>query len=185
MIQVTQIKKGMLIKIDNDPYVVLSVTHITPGNWRGMVVCRIRNLTSGISKEMRFRSTDRVEEADVEEIEMEYIYFADGKYYFMNLDNYEQIPLDEELLGENAKLLTPNIRVKVEFFEGKPFGIILPKTVTLKVVETQAYIKDATAQAQTKPAVLEGGYKCQVPPFVEVGDLIKIDTETGEYLERA
>lgn len=184
MIQVTQIKKGMLIKIDNEPYVVLSVTHITPGNWRGMVVCRIRNLTSGIAKEIRFRSTERVEEADVEEIEMEYIYFADGKYYFMNLENYEQIPLDEELLGENAKLLTSNIRVKVEFFEGKPFGIILPKTVTLKVVETQAYIKDATAQAQTKPAVLEGGYKCQVPPFVEVGDLIKIDTETGEYLER-
>lgn len=185
MIQVTQIKKGMLIKIDNDPYVVLSVTHITPGNWRGMVVCRIRNLTNGISKEIRFRSTERVEEADVEEIEMEYIYFADGKYYFMNLENYEQIPLDEDLLGENAKLLTPNIRVKVAFFEGKPFGVILPKTVTLKVVETQAHIKDATAQAQNKPAVLEGGYKCQVPPFIEVGDLIKIDTETGEYLERA
>ncbi|MGQ9665511.1 MAG: elongation factor P [bacterium] len=185
MIQVTQIKKGMLIKIDNEPYVVLSVTHVTPGNWRGMVVCKMRNLTSGISKEIRFRSTERVEEADVEEIEMEYIYFADGKYYFMNLENYEQIPLGEDLLGENAKLLTPNIRVKVEYFEGKPFGIILPKTVTLKVVETQAYIKDATAQAQTKPAMLEGGYKCQVPPFIEVGDLIKIDTETGEYLERA
>ncbi|MEO0185305.1 MAG: elongation factor P [candidate division WOR-3 bacterium] len=185
MIQVTQVKKGMLIKLDNEPYVVLSVTHITPGNWRGMVVCRVRNLTTGLSKEMRFRSTDRVEEADVEEFEMEYIYFDDGKYYFMNLENYEQIPLDEDLLGESAKLLTPNIRVKVEFFEGKPFGVILPKTVTLKVVETQAYIKDATAQAQTKPAVLEGGYKCQVPPFVEAGDLIKIDTESGEYLERA
>jgi elongation factor P len=185
MIQVTQVKKGMLIKLDNEPYVVLSVTHITPGNWRGMVVCRVRNLTSGLSKEMRFRSTDRVEEADVEEIEMEYIYFDDGKYYFMNLENYEQLPLDGELLGENAKLLTPNIRAKVQFFEGKPFGVILPKTVTLKVIETQAYIKDATAQAQNKPAVLEGGYKCQVPPFVEVGDLIKIDTESGEYLERA
>ncbi|MGB9720653.1 MAG: elongation factor P [bacterium] len=185
MIQVTQVKKGMLIKLDNEPYVVLSVTHITPGNWRGMVVCRVRNLTTGLSKEMRFRSTDRVEEADVEEIEMEYIYFNEGKYYFMNLENYEQIPLNEDLLGESAKLLTPNIKVKVEFFEGEPFGVILPKTVTLKVIETQAYIKDATAQAQTKPAVLEGGYKCQVPPFVEVGDLIKIDTESGEYLERA
>ncbi len=185
MIQVTQIKKGMLIKIDNEPYAVLSVTHITPGNWRGMVVCRVRNLTSGISKEIRFRSTERVEEADVEEIEMEYIYFAEGKYYFMNLENYEQLPLDEALLGDNARLLTPNIKVKVEYFEGKPFAIILPKTVTLKVVETQVHIKDATAQAQNKPAVLETGYRCQVPPFVEVGDLIKIDTESGEYLERA
>ncbi|MEO0107072.1 MAG: elongation factor P [candidate division WOR-3 bacterium] len=184
MIQVTQLKRGMLIKLENEPYVVLSVTHITPGNWRGMVVCKIRSLTSGLSKEIRFRSTERVEEADVEEQEMEYIYYDDGKYYFMDLETFEQIPLEEELLGENAKLLTPNIRVKVQYFEGKPFGVILPKTVVLKVVETQAYIKDATAQAQSKPAVLEGGYKCQVPPFVEVGDLIKIDTETGEYLER-
>ncbi|MEO0136740.1 MAG: elongation factor P [candidate division WOR-3 bacterium] len=184
MIQVTQLRRGMLIKLENEPFVVLSVTHITPGNWRGMVVCKIRSLTSGLSKEIRFRSTDRVEEADVEEQEMEYIYYDDGKYYFMDLETYEQIPLDQELLGESAKLLTPNTRVKVQFFEGKPFGVILPKTVVLKVIETQAYIKDATAQAQSKPAVLEGGFKCQVPPFIEVGDLIKIDTETGEYLER-
>ncbi|MEO0142145.1 MAG: elongation factor P [candidate division WOR-3 bacterium] len=185
MIQVTQVKRGMIIKIEDEPYSVLEVTHITPGNWRGMVVMKVRNLTTGLSKEIRFRSTDRVEEAEVEEVEMEYIYFSDGKYYFMNLDNYEQISLDEEIIGDRAKLLTPNIRVKVQYFEDKPFGIILPKTVVLKVIETQAYIKDATAQAQTKPAVLETGYKCRVPPFIEVGDLIKIDTETGEYLERA
>jgi len=185
MIQVTQIKRGMLIKIDNEPYSVLETTHITPGNWRGMVILRVRNLTTGLSKEIRFRSTDRVEEAEVEEVEMEYIYFSDGKYYFMNLENYEQIPLEEEMLGESAKLLTPNLRVKVQYFEGKPFGIILPKTVVLKVVETQVYIKDATAQTQTKPAILETGFRCRVPPFVEVGDMIKIDTETGEYLERA
>lgn len=184
MIQVTNLRKGMLIKLEDEPYVVLSVTHITPGNWRGMIVCKVRNLTSELSKEIRFRSTERVEEADVEEEEMEYIYYDDGKYYFMNLKTYEQIPLDSELLGENAKLLTPNIKVNVQFFEGRPFGIILPKTVVLKVVETQAYIKDATAQAQSKPAVLEGGFKCQVPPFVETGDLIKIDTESGEYIER-
>lgn len=185
MIQATQIKKGMLIKIDNEPFVVLNVTHITPGNWRGMVVLRVRNLTTKLSKEIRLRSTDRVEEADIEEQEMEYLYYDDGRYYFMNLENFEQISLDQELLGELAKLLTPNIRVKVEYFEGQPFGIILPKTVTLKVIETQAYIKDATAQAQTKPAVLEGGHKCQVPPFIEIGDMVKIDTETGEYVERA
>lgn len=185
IIQVTNIKKGMVVKIDGVPHSVLEVTHITPGNWRGMVVCRMRNLTSNLSKEMRFRSTDRVEEADIEEIEMEYIYFADGHYHFMNLENYEQMPIDHEIIGDYAKLLTPNIRVKVEYFEGKPFGITLPKTVTLKVIETQAYMKDATAQAQTKPATLEGGHICQVPAFVEAGDLIKVNTETGEYLERA
>jgi elongation factor P len=185
MIQATQLRRGMLVKIDNTPYSVMSVTHITPGNWRGMVQCRLRNLASGLAKEFKFRSTDRLEEADVEEIEMEYIYFADGKYVFMNLENYEQIPLDEEILGEAAKLLTANLKARVEYFDGKPFGIILPKTVTLKVIETQVSIKDATAQVQTKPAVLEGGHKCQVPPFVENGDMIVVDTETGEYLERA
>lgn len=185
IIQATNIKRGMVIKIDNTPFSVLSVSHITPGNWRGMVACRLRNLSNNLSKEMRFRSTDRLEEADIEEIEMEYIYFADGQHYFMNLENYEQIPLAADLIGDSAKLLYPNIRVKVEYFDGKPFGITLPKTVTLKVIETQVSIKDATAQAQTKPAVLEGGHTCQVPSFVVVGDLVKISTETGEYLERA
>lgn len=185
MIQATQIRRGMLVKIDNMPYAVLEVTHVTPGNWRAMIVCRLRNLTNNLRKEMRFRSTDRIEEAEFETIEMEYIYFDDGRHYFMNLENYEQIPLEDEIIGGAAKLLTPNIRVKVEYFEGKPFGIILPKTVTLKVIETQVHIKDATAQAQTKPATLEGGHICQAPPFIQVGDLVTIDTETGEYLERA
>ena len=185
MIQATKLRRGMLIKIDGVPYSVLEVTHITPGNWRAMIVCRVRNLTNSLSKEMRFRSTDRVDEAEFDETEMEYIYHADNNFYFMNPENYEQIGVDSEIVGDSAKFLSPNIRVRVEYFEGKPFGIILPKTVTLKVVETQVNIKDATAQAQTKPAVLENGHTCQVPSFVVVGDSIKINTETGEYLERA
>ena len=185
IIQVTNVKRGTVIKMEGIPYTVLEVTHITPGNWRGMVTCRLRNLTNNLSKEVRFRSTDRVEEVEIEEVEMEYIYFADEKYYFMNSENYEQIPLNKDLVGEYATMLTPNIKVKVEYFEDKPFGIILPKTVTLKVIETQIHLKDATAQAQTKPAKLEGGHVCQVPSFIEIGDSIKINTETGEYLERA
>lgn len=185
MIQATQIRKGMLVKIANVPHAILSVTHITPGNKRGIIQCNLRNLQTGLSKEMRFRSNDRVEEAEIEPVEMEYIYFTNDEYYFMNLENYEQIPLQTNLIGAAAKFLQPNAKVKVEFYEGKPFGIILPKYVILKVLETQAYIKEATAQAQSKPAVCEGGHKCQVPPFVEVGDLIKVNTETGEYLERA
>jgi elongation factor P len=185
MIQATKIRKGMLITLDGVPHVVLKVTHLTPGNKRAMIICNMRNLQTGLSTETRFRSVDRVEEANIEEIEMEYIYADGSQYYFMNLENYEQIPLDQELIGDSVKFMKPNIRVKVEFFEGKPFGIILPKLVVLKVVETQAYIKEATAQAQTKPATLQGGHVCQVPPFIGVGDLIKVDTETGEYLERA
>jgi elongation factor P len=133
---------------------------------------------------MRFRSNDRVEEADIEPVEMEYIYQADNLFYFMNLETYEQIPLESDLVADAAKFLQPNIRVKVEFFEGKPFGILLPKYVNLKVVEVPPYLKDATAQAQTKTAQLEGGHKCQVPPFVEIGDTVKVNTESGEYVER-
>lgn len=185
MMQATKVRKGMLIKIDNVPYTVLKVTHLTPGNKRAMIICNLRNLQTGLSKEKRFRSSERIEETEIELVDMEYIYSDDDRYYFMNLENYEQIPVDRDLIADVVKFMTPNIHVKVEFYEGKPFGIVLPKTVTLKVIETQAYIKEATAQAQPKPATLEGGHVCQVPPFIEVGDSVKIDTGTGEYAERA
>lgn len=184
MIQATQMRRGMLVKIDNIPYVVLTVTHITPGNKRGIVQSTLRNLQTGLSTDMRFRSNDRVEETEIEPLVMEYIYESDGMYYFMNLETYEQIPLSADLIGDDKKFLLPNTKVKVEFYEGKPFGIILPKHATFRVIETQAYIKEATAQAQSKPATLEGGHICQVPPFVEVGDTIKVNTETGDYVER-
>jgi elongation factor P len=179
MIQATKIRKSMLIKMDDIPYIVLKVSHITPGKGRAFVQCVLRGLRSRLSKEVRFRSNDRVEETEIELVEMEYIYFANDEYYFMNLENYEQIVINADLIGDSAKFLQPNIKVKVEFFENKPFGIILPKTVVLKVIETQAYIK-----TQSKPAKLEGGHTCQIPPFVEAGDLIKVNTETGEYVER-
>jgi len=184
MIQATQIRKGMLLKIDGVPHVVMAVTHITPGNWRAMVICKMRNLSTNTAKEIRYRSSERLEEADIEQVEMEYIYLADEQYYFMNLETYEQLALGSELVGDDVVFLKPNIHVHVEFFEDKPFGIILPKYVNLKVLETQVHIKDATAQAQSKPAKLEGGHVCQVPPFVAVSDVIKINTETGEYMER-
>lgn len=185
MIQATQLRKGMVVKIDNVPHSILSVEHITPGNWRAMIQCRLRNLTNNLSKEIRFRSGDRLEQTEIEEFDMEYLYFADEQYVFMNLENYEQVSVGKDLVGDDAVFLTPNIRVRVEFYEGRPFGVILPKTVTLKVEETAAHIKDATAQAQLKPATLEGGHKCGVPPFINPGDMVVIDTETGEYMERA
>jgi elongation factor P len=174
----------MIVKVGALPHVVLSVTHITPGNKRGMIICNLRNLQTGLSTETRFRSSDRVEEAEIEQVEMEYIYFAEDKYYFMNLENYEQLGLSAETIGDEVKYLKPNIHVKVEFYEGKPFGVILPKYIDLRVLETQAYLKEATAQAQSKPAKLEGGHLCQVPPFVAVGDVVRINTENGEYVER-
>lgn len=184
MIQATQIRRGMLVKIDGVPHIVMEVTHITPGNWRAIIQCKMRNLTTNVARELRLRSSDRLEEAEIEPVEMEYIYSANDLHYFMNVETYEQIGLDREVLGDTMKFLKPNIRVKVEYYEGKPFGVILPKYVDLKVIETQAYLKDATAQAQTKPATLEGGHVCQVPPFVETGNVIRINSETGEYVER-
>jgi elongation factor P len=185
MIQATQIRRGMLVKLGTVPYVVLTVTHITPGNKRGIIQCTLRNLQTGLSTENRFRSSDRIEEAEIEPVAMEYIYYTDGLYYFMNLENYEQIPIKSEVIGDSAKFLQPNTKVKIEFYEGEPFNVVLPKYVTLKVLETHAHIKDATAQAQSKPAKLEGGHTCQVPAFIENGDSIKVNTETGEYVERA
>ena len=184
MINATQIRKGMLIKMDAMPFIVLKVSHVTPGKGKAFVQCVFRNLQSGLSKEVRFRSNDRVEETELELVEMEYIYSSDNLFYFMDSESYEQIPLDADLIGDAVKFLQPNIKVKVEFYEGKPSGIILPKQVTLKVIATQAYLKEATAQAQSKPAQLEGGHTCQVPPFVDVGDSVKVNTETGAYVER-
>ncbi len=184
MIQATQIRKGMLVKINGDPHLVMEVIHITPGNWRAIIQCKLRNLATNIAKEVRLRSSDKLEEAEIEPVEMEYIYTTSDIYYFMNIETYEQIGISQDNLDDNVKFLKPNIRVKVEYYEGRPFGVVLPKYVELKVVETQAYIRDATAQAQSKPATLEGGHTCQVPPFVEVGNIIKVNTENGEYVER-
>src|SRR4030043_203514 len=137
MIQATQVRKGMVVKIEGVPHIVLEVTHITPGNWRAIIQCKMRNLTTNLAKELRLRSSDRLEEAEIEPFEMEYIYAANDLYYFMNVETYEQIGINRDILGDTIKFLKPNIRVKVEFYEGKPFGVVLPKYVELKVVETQ------------------------------------------------
>ncbi len=184
MIQTTQIKKGITIKVNNEPYKVLAVQHITPGNWRAMVVCKLRNLITGNSTEIRFRSDERVEEAELNHVTMEYLYQDGDDYHFMDTQTFDQINIQANDLGDNALYLTPNIRVEVQFFEQRPIGIELPKTVDLAVVETEPAIKDATASAQMKPAVLETGLKVNVPPFIQTGDKVRIDTETGLYLER-
>jgi elongation factor P len=185
MIQTTQIKKGMTIKMSNDPWKVLAVQHIAPGNWRAMVVCKLRNLLTGNSTEVRFRSDERVEEADLDHATMEYLYQDGDDFHFMDTKTFDQITMRAEDLGDNALYLTANIHVEVQFFEQRPIGIELPKTVDLTVIETEPAMRDATAAAQMKPAVLETGLKIGVPPFVQKGDKVTIDTVTGEYLERA
>lgn len=185
MIQATQLKRGMCIKHQNDLYRVVATQHITPGNWRGMVQAKIRNLRTGSIIEHRFRSEDRVERAILDEVEMEYLYQDGDLYYFMNGDNYEQVGLSAEVLGDAVSYLIPNIKLEVEFYDDKPVGIELPTHVTMKVLETEPAIKGASVSNVGKPAKMESGLVVSVPPFISEGDTIKIDTATGSYLERA
>jgi elongation factor P len=185
MIQATQLKKGMCIKHDNDLYRVVSTQHLTPGNWRGMVQAKIRHLKSGSIIEHRFRSEDRVERAILDETEMEYLYADGDMFHFMNNETFDQIALSEEVLGEALLYMVPNIKLKVELYEGRPVGIELPLTVELKVVETEPAIKGASVSNQNKPAKMETGLVVQVPPFIAEGEMIRIDTASGSYVERA
>ena len=185
MIQATQLKRGMCIKHDNDLYRVVSTTHLTPGNKRGMVQAKIRHLKSGSIIEHRFRSEDGVERAILDEADMEFLYQDGDMYHFMNGETYEQIALSDEVLGEAVQYLIPNIKLKVEMYEGRPVGIELPLTVEMEVVETEPGIKGASVSNVGKPAKMETGLVVQVPPFINEGDRIRIDTATGSYIERA
>lgn len=185
MIQATQMKRGMCIKHENDLYRVVSTQHITPGNWRGMVQAKIRHLKSGSIVEHRFRSDDRVERAILDETEMAFLYQEGDMYHFMNNESFEQIGLSNDVLGDAVSFLIPNIKLKIEMYEGRPVGIELPLTVEMTVAETEPAIKGSTVSNQSKPATMETGLVVQVPPFIAPGDIIRVDTSTGSYLERA
>jgi elongation factor P len=185
LIPATQLRAGMIVKHQNDLFRVMNVVHITPGNWRGMVQTKLRNLRSGTQLENRFRSEDKVERVSFEQHEMEFLYQSDDQYHFMNTENYEQIMLNSEELGEAVNYLTSNLRVQVEFYEGRPMGVSLPKTVDLTVTHTEPALRGATVTNVLKPATVESGAIVQVPGFVAIGDVIRVDTESGEYLSRA
>jgi elongation factor P len=185
MITSTQMRPGMVIKFNNELHSVFSVAHRTPGNLRGFVQAKMRNLRSGNMTEHRFSSEDKVEKAQLDEIEMEYLYDDGEYYYFMNSENYEQMHLTKELLGDATSYLIPQLKVSVEFYEGKPISVELPATVDLTVVETEPGLKGATVSNVTKPAKLETGLVVQVPPFITEGEKIRVNTAEGTYQERA
>ncbi|HZS49363.1 MAG TPA: elongation factor P [Bryobacterales bacterium] len=185
MLQATQLRPGMVIKFNNELFSIFSVNHRTPGNLRGFVQVKMRNLRSGSMIEHRFASEDRVEKAQLDEQEMEYLYDDGEYYYFMNTATYEQIHLTKDLLGEAVQYLTPNLKVNVEFYEGKPLSVELPPTVDLKVLETEPALKGASVSNVTKPAKLETGLVVQVPPFITEGEIIRVNTAEGTYQERA
>ena len=185
LIPATQLRVGMIVQHQNDLWRVMNVVHVTPGNWRGMVQTKLRNLRSGTQTEYRFRSEDKAERVTFEQHEMEFLYESDGQYHFMNTENFEQMALEPDILGDAVKFLVPNSRIQVEFHEGKPMGVSLPKTIDLKIVETAPGLKSATVTNVLKPAITETGLVVPVPNFIGEGDVIRVDTETGEYVSRA
>ena len=185
MIAATQIRRGMVLKVDNELYSVMTVQHITPGNWRGMVQTKLRNLRSGKQTERRFRSEESVDRVQLDTHEMEYLYSEGTDYHFMNMESYEQITFDAEVLGDNVYYLIPNIKVEAQFYDGKAISIDMPSTVDLLVLETEPSVRSATATNVTKPAKLETGLVVQVPQFVNAGERIRIDTTEGKYMQRA
>jgi len=185
MVKATQLRPGMIIRHDGDLYSVFSVEHRTPGNKRGSMQTKMRNLRTGAIIDHRFRAEEFLERAILDEVEFEYLY-ADGEgFHFMNTQTYEQIHLGQDVLGDAMNYLVPNTLLKVEFFESKPIGVALPDTVDLKVVHTEPTVQKATASAVMKPAQLETGLTIQVPPFINEGDTVRVDTTEARYVQRA
>src|SRR5258707_12064201 len=185
MISSTQLRPGMVIKFNNELYSIFKMVHRTPGNLRGFVQVKMRSLRSGSMTEHRFSSEDRVERASLDEQEMEYLYDDGDLFHFMNTENYEQMHMSREVLGDAVDYLTPQLKVNIEFYEGKPMSVELPPTVDLTVVETEPGLKGASVSNVTKAAKLETGLVVQVPPFINEGEKIRVSTSEGTYQERA
>jgi elongation factor P len=183
--QATRLRKGMLIKMGEDLFRVIELQHVTPGNLRGFVRVKLRNIRSGTLSDQKLRSEDEIERATLDPKSMQYLYSDGSSFHFMDTDTYEQIALSDEVLGDMANYLIPEMVIEMEFYGSEPVGIELPQTVDLKVVETPPAIKGATASAQLKPAKLETGLVVQVPPFINEGDKVRVNTESGEYQSRA
>ncbi|PYV21986.1 MAG: elongation factor P [Acidobacteria bacterium] len=178
------LRPGMVIRHNGELFAIHKAEHRTPGNLRAFVQARMRNLRSGAIADHRFRSTDEVERAIIDETEMQYLYADGDTVVFMNTENYEQLHLHKEVIGERAQYLIPDVMLKVEFYEGRPIDLQLPATVDLKVIETEPGIKSASATNVMKPAKLETGLVVGVPAFIGEGETIRVDTSEGTYIER-
>ena len=184
MIQATQLRPGMIIVHEKDLYRVTAVHHLTPGNKRGFMQTKMKSLRTGVGTEYKFRSEDRVDQAILQTRQMQYLYAEGDMHTFMDTENYEQMTLSADAIGHLLSFLLPNHVVEVELYDGKPVGISPPSTVDLEVIDTEPSMKGATASASYKPAKLETGVTIQVPPFVQVGDRVRVDPAEGTYLER-
>jgi elongation factor P len=178
------LRKGLKIQIDGEPYVVTQFEFVKPGKGQALYKCKLKNMVTGSQFEKTYRSGEKIEEAHLEEHTMEYLYYDGANYCFMNTSNYEQEFLTPEQVGEARNLLKENTVCSVVFFDGRAIGLTLPNFVELKIVKADPWVKGDTASGDSKPATLETGHVIQVPPFIEEGEKVRIDTRTGQYVER-
>jgi len=181
----TQIRRGMVLVFEGDPCRVVEFRHHTPGNLRAMVQAKLKNLRTGSNFEHRFRAADSVERASMETHELEFMYKGGDSYHFMNTENYDQTEMDEETLGDSAQWMQPGMHIQAEYYNSRPIGIQLPNSLTLEIVDTAPVMKSATKTASTKPARLENGVTINVPEFVSTGEKVRVNPQTGEYVDRA
>ena len=184
MLESGDLRKGLKLEFDGDPYVIVQFEFVKPGKGQALYKCRLKNMISGAQFDRTFRSGEKFNQAQMEEHAMEYLYFDGESYCFMNTSNYEQEFLNADGVGDAKDLMKENTVVDMLFFEGRPIGLTLPNFVELKITHTDPWVKGDTASGDSKPATVETGYVLQVPPFVEEGELIKIDTRSGQYVER-
>ncbi|MFQ5963695.1 MAG: elongation factor P [Candidatus Scalinduaceae bacterium] len=185
MINATEIRKGLIIKFDGELFSVSDFQHVTPGKGRAHMQVSMKSLKQGNVTQKRFRSTDKVEDVFLEHKDMEYLYKDGDSYCFMDTENYEQVLLTKEVLGDTMLYITPNSKVEVSFYEGNAIGVELPASVTLKIIETDPGTKGDTVTNVFKPAKLETGFTIKVPLFINPGELVKVDTRTGQFMGRA
>lgn len=183
-LSINEIKSGVTILIDNDVYMVIDAQHVKPGKGAAFVRARLRNMRSSGIQEKTFRGDEKIDQAFVEERKLQYQYNSGHLYHFMDQDNFEEITVSEDAIGENHKFLKDNLEVSGYFFKNEPLSINLPNFIEFEIVNTEPGIKGDTAKSGTKPAEVETGTSIQVPLFINVGDRIKVDTRTGGYVER-
>jgi elongation factor P len=180
----SDLRKGLKIEIDGGPYVVVQFDFVKPGKGQALYKCKLKNMVTGVQFDKTYRSGDKLNEANLEEHEMEYLYSDGDSYCFMNTSTYAQEFLVQAQVGDARNFLKENTICNMLFFEEKAIGITLPNFVDLKITQAEPWAKGDTAAGSTKPVTLETGYTLQVPPFIEQGEKIRIDTRTGDYVER-
>jgi elongation factor P len=184
MLESGDLKKGAKIELDGEPYMIVQFEFTKPGKGQALYKCRLKNMVTGSQFDKTFRSGEKFKEPDLEEQEMEFLYMDGDRYCFMNTTTYEQEFITAEQVGDARNFLKENTVCNILLFDGRPIGISLPIFINLKIKKTDPWAKGDTASGDSKPATLETGYTIQVPPFIEQGELVKIDTRTGAYVER-